>query len=142
MRVSYSICPELNIAFLICRGSLTYKDFLDANQRVSQDARHKRGMIRIFDLFFTEDHFELEDIRAILQEVEELTSRGAEPDRTILLSSSTGIHLLVGSMKMMSNAVHSVFDACYSLEDAITLLKLPDREEIKKFYGESKSAET
>ena len=141
MPVHYNINPALNMVIFVCTGLISGPELFEAFERALRDNRFQQDMILIFDLFAARDNLDLQDVRELLRQTNVLAERGYQPAQIVVLSISTGIHIMVETLQLMYEKAPSNIKICYSLDQAINSLGFSElREKIVTFWEESHQA--
>jgi hypothetical protein len=140
MPIRYTISPELNLVIYICRGEIKAADLFLASDLVLLDPLRKPGMRAIYDLFFAAENIELKDLHDAIARLENAAEIGPAIGPRVILSRSSGIHILVEAMKLLPSRVPIQIDAFHTIEDAIKALGLVDKQQaIIQFWQECNS---
>src|SRR5215212_4947062 len=138
MPIRYSISPELNMLMFICKGSVSAAEFFQMADRILGDSRRRTGFITIVDLFSAVEDFHLKDIYEAIRRMEKSSEGGLEPGSVVLLSRSTGIHVLSDTFNLLATKARFKMKAFHTMEDAIKWLNLLDlQQEIIQFRQET-----
>ena len=140
MPIRYDISPELNILMLVCRRSVAAAEFFQTADMIFSDSRLKPGFLTMIDLFSAVEDFHLKDIYEAIKRMESASKRGFAPGPVVLLSRSTGIHVLVDTFNLLGGKAHFKMRAFHTMVDAINWLELSDlQQEITQFWQETHS---
>jgi hypothetical protein len=141
MPVHYDISPALNMVLFICEGPVTGSELFQASELATNDHRFRHGMFIAIDLFSANDRFELTDIQGAVAQMNGTAEKGYERGKIVVLSRSTGVHLLVEMINLLPSKVELNLQAFQTLEAAIDSLGLSaSKKEIIQFWQESGSA--
>jgi hypothetical protein len=134
MPIRYNISPELHMVIYVCRGVISAAEVFTTAAAVFVEKRSKPGLITIIHLLSAVENIHLEDIYETTRRIEKTADKGFMPGPIVLLSRSTGIHVLVDTIKLLPNKVPFKMEAFHTIEDAIVSLALSElREEIIEF---------
>jgi hypothetical protein len=138
MPIRYNINLELNMLMFICRGAVTGEEFFQTAEMIFSDSRRKPGLITIIDFFSASEDFHLKDIYEAIKRMERSSERGFEPGPVVLLSRSTGIHVLSDTFNLLRGKARFKMKAFHTMEDAIRWLDLLDlQQEIIQYWQET-----
>jgi hypothetical protein len=141
MPVHYHISPALNMILFICEGSVTGPELFHASELAKGDRRFQYGMFIAIDLFSAKDRFELADIQLAVARMNETAEKGFERGKILLLSASTGVHLLVDMINLLPSEVDIKLRAFQSLDEAIDSWGLSaSKDQVIQFWNESHSS--
>jgi len=122
----------------ICKGSVSAAEFFQMADRILGDSRRRTGFITIVDLFSAVEDFHLKDIYEAIRRMEKSSEGGLEPGSVVLLSRSTGIHVLSDTFNLLATKARFKMKAFHTMEDAIKWLNLLDlQQEIIQFRQET-----
>ena len=140
MPIRYNISPELNMLIIVGRGAVTSAEFFQTADSIFSDPHRKPGLITMIDLFAAVEDFHLKDIYEAIKRMEKSSERGFEPGPVVLLSRSTGIHVLSDTFNLLGGRARFKMKAFHTMEDAIKWLDLLDmQQEITQFWQETHS---
>ena len=135
MPIRYDISPTLNMLIFVCKGPVTAAEFFQTADMIFFDARRKPGLITIVDLFSAMENFHLQDIYDAIKRMEKSKVRGFEAGPIVLLSRSTGIHVLADTFQLLPSKAGFKMKAFHTMEDAIKWLDcLELKQEIIEFW--------
>jgi hypothetical protein len=140
MPIRYYISPELHMVIYVCRGLITAAEVFTTADIIFVDKRREPGLITVIDLLYAVENLYLQDVYETTQRIEKRADEGFVPGPIVLLSRSTGIHILVDTIKLLPSRVPFRIGAFHTMQDAITSLDmLESREEIVQFWHECNS---
>ena len=140
MPIHYNINSQLNMLIFVCTGSVTAAEFFQTADMVYSDARRKTGLITIVDLFSAVENFHLKDIYDAIKRIEKSAERGFGAGPMVLLSRSTGIHVLADTFQLLPSKAGFKMKAFHTMEDAIKWLGCSEfKQEIMEFWQDTNS---